>query len=288
MRRTLALILTLLGFAACSGGGGGSGASLQPRTPPPPVNQSIGGIWEGTNLRGDKAIGIVTEDGHFYFGHPFGLQIGDATVSVNQVRSDSTYLTVRRVGFAGSSNRLECTLTGVLAERQTLVLDSDCHVERHLSAQFDFNAESSLMLTYNPVYEQGASLQAIAGLYQYAIPSDNATLVPSSPQPVLRIDSNGRWFRQSVSDGRYGPSVCTENGDVSIPNPTYNIYYVAHVVSCNPSVREVDLKYGGYATLDTSTEPTTLIYMIYTDYTDPNDASRTHALAYRQHLEKIQ
>ena len=117
------------------------------------MNQSIGGIWEGTNLRGDDAIGIVTEDGHFHFGHPFGLQIGDATVSVNQIHSDSAYLTVRRTGFADSSNRLECTLTGVVAERQTLVLDSDCHVERHLSAQFDFNAESSLVLTYNPVYE---------------------------------------------------------------------------------------------------------------------------------------
>ena len=252
------------------------------------MNQSIGGIWEGTNLRGDDAIGIVTEDGHFHFGHPFGLQIGDATVSVNQIHSDSAYLTVRRTGFADSSNRLECTLTGVVAERQTLVLDSDCHVERHLSAQFDFNAESSLVLTYNPVYEQGASLEAIAGLYQYVIPPDNATLVPPSPQPVLRIDSNGRWFKQSVSDGRYGPFVCTENGDVSIPNATYNIYYVTYVQSCNPSARDFDLKWGGYATLDTSTEPNTLIYMIHTDYPDPNDASRTYALALVIDIQKIQ
>ena len=252
------------------------------------MNQSIGGIWEGTNLRGDNAIGIVTEDGHFHFGHSFGVQIGNATVSDNQVHSDSTYLTHRRIGFGDRSTRLECTLTGVVAERQTLVLDSDCHVERHLFPEFDFNAESSLMLTYNPVYEQGASLQAIAGLYQIRIPPDAALLVPPSPLAVLRIDSNGRWFQQSVSDGRFGPSVCTENGDVSIPNPTYNIYYVTYVQSCNPSNLDFDFKWSGYATLDTSTEPNTLIYLIYTDYPDPNDASRTYTSAATIRKEKIQ
>ena len=293
MRRMLALMLPLLGLSACSGSGGGgagSGRSLQPQTPPPPLNQSIGGIWEGTNLRGDKAIGIVTEDGHFHFGHSFGLQIGDAAVSVNQVHSDSTYLTIRRIGFADSSNRLECTLTGVVAERQTLVLDSDCHVERHLSDQFDFDAESSLMLTYNPVYEQGARLETIAGLYQTILPPAPGALilVPLGPLPVLRIDSNGRWFQQSVSDGRYGPVVCTDNGDVSIPNPTYNIYYVTYVRSCNPSVRGLDLRWSGYATLDTSTEPHTLIYTTYTDLPDPNDASRTYALAETIRKERIQ
>ena len=144
------------------------------------------------------------------------------------------------------------------------------------------------MLTYNPVYEQGASLEAVAGLYQMQIPPGTAFLVPPDPLEVLRIDSNGRLFRQSVSDGLFGPVVCTENGDVSVPNPAYNIYYVTYVVSCSPSVRDLDLKWSGYATLDTFAEPTTLIYTTYTDFPDPNDASRTYAWAYLQHLDKIQ
>ena len=258
------IVLLSLVLAACSGGGG-SGTPLpsaQPPPLPPPKNRSIGGIWEGVNLRGRDVIGIVTEDGDFHFAHSSGHQIGHASVTVDQVHSDYTYVMGNLAALVSFPNKRECTLTGVVDERQTLVLDSDCHPVP--DDWHDPNAETSLILTYNPMYEQGASLEAVAGLYE--IPG--AQIRPEPP-PVLRIDSNGHWFRQRVIPSLdRGPFTCTQNGHVDVLHPAYNIYSVTYVNSCD-SPRVPDYKWDGVAALDTSTEPNTLVYMVSAD--DPED-----------------
>ena len=147
------------------------------------MNQSIGGIWEGTNSHDWNTIGIVTEGGLFHFGlvnsfhHRGEVMIGNAYVMEDQVHGEGMYLGFRD-GPAGKLYwiRLSCTLTGVVEARRRLALESDCEPappfgEQDLVLDWDrLNARASLELTYNPSYEQGASVAAIAGLYQKTLP----------------------------------------------------------------------------------------------------------------------
>ena len=250
-------VLLLLGLAGCSGGS--DGVSVPPPFLPPPqplpVHHSIGGIWEGTNAQGYEVMGMVTEDGDFLFVHELGAQVGNATVTGNEVHSTYTYF--RDHPEVGSS-KAECTLSGVVVHRRTLTLDSDCPdaVPPHLN--YDINAEASLELRYNRIYEQGSSLEIIAGLYEitYSLTQPH---ISNTPSDVLRIDSNGLLFRQAP--GVHITGVCTQNGEVSVLDPAYNIYLITYVTSCsrNPGG---DSTWKGFATLYTSTEPDTFVYVI--------------------------
>ncbi|MCY3790063.1 MAG: hypothetical protein OXH63_14885 [Gemmatimonadetes bacterium] len=294
LRKDLASILPLLGLSACSGSGGGGGASgqsLEPQTPPQPINQSIGGIWEGTNSSGWNTIGIVTEDGDFHFGlvnsltHWGEVLSGNAYVIGDQVHGEGMYFGFE-VGPMGESYwiRLSCTLTGVVEARRELTLESDCEPappfgEEDLVLDLDrLNTRASLELTYNPSYEQGASLAAISGLYERYFPG--APPVPDAA--VIRIASNGELFSQYVAlesaDGRLGVRslVCTENGHVDVVDPAYNIYSVTYVTSCDAPL-DLNFEHGGLATLDTSTEPDTLVYMTTTEMQDDDGELSTFA-----------
>ena len=273
-----------------------------PQSLPPPT---IGGIWEGTNLLGWNTIGIVTEGGLFHFGFPWGLDdgvligtdlelmIGNASVMGNQVHGEGT-LYHRRGARVGEYYRtgLRCALTGVVEERHTLTLESACEPPSSLDDGYvdldtlldHYNAQTSLELTYRPLYEQGASLVAVAGLYEIQL--RGAFLVPPTlPPQVVRIDSNGDWFSQSTTSR--GTPVCTENGHVDVLNPAYNIYSVAFNESCNPSLSGIDREWEGLATLDTSTDPNTLVYMISADYPDQPDASPVYATTVLMYGHKL-
>ena len=105
--RHATLLLFALSLMACGGGGGGGGGGgSTPDVTPPPVNQSVGGIWEGTDSDGDNVMGLVTEDGTFHFIDPFGQGFGMASVrNGNQVQADFTYVAeLNTVLFDGSTS----------------------------------------------------------------------------------------------------------------------------------------------------------------------------------------
>ena len=257
------------------------------------MNQSIGGIWEGTNSYGWNTVGIVTEDGLFHVGlvnsftHLGDVMTGNAYVIGDQVHGEAMYYGMG-VGAIGELHwiALSCMLTGVVEARRKLSLESDCEPaspldEEDLVLDSDrLNAQASLELTYNPSYEQDASLADIAGLYQRHFPGDPST-IRSEEAPVIRIDTNGNLFSQYVAaesaDGRlYRTIVCTENGHVDVLNAAYNIYSTTYVVSCD-APPDSDSKYYGLATLDTSTEPDTLVLMTTTELQDDNGEFSTFA-----------
>jgi len=152
VRKDLASILPLLALSACSGSGGGGGASgqsLEPQTPPQPINQSIGGIWEGTNSSGWNTIGIVTEDGDFRFGlvnnftHSGDGMIGNAYVIGDQVHGEGMYFGFG-VGPMGERYwiRLSCTLTGVVQARRTLTWNLTANLHRPLMSRTSFSTRT--------------------------------------------------------------------------------------------------------------------------------------------------
>jgi len=237
--RLLPVILLSLALTACGGGGGGDGDSPPAsQSPPPPANQSVGGIWEGTDSDGDAIIGLVTETGAFHFLDPDGQGFGTATVSNgSQVAASYTYVADLGTTFVDGSTGATCTLTGTVVERVSLSVNSQCTTTRGTTGQ------NSATLAFNALYNRDASLATIAGNY-------------NDVGDVLNINSGGVVFEQDASEG------CILNGQVTVVNAAYNAYQVQFTVSnCNASYAALNgTSWTGLATLDNTTSPQELIF----------------------------
>jgi hypothetical protein len=232
--RVLVAILVPLFLAACGGGGSDGGAPA----PPPPANQSVGGIWEGTDSDGDTIVGLVTEAGAFHFIDPFGQGYGTASVSNgNQVSANYTYVADLGTTFSDGSTRATCTLTGTVVERQSLAVNSQCTSTTGNASQV------SVTLAFNALYNRDASLATIAGNY-------------NDLGDVLNINGAGVLFEQDASDG------CVLNGQVTVVNPAYNAYQVQFTVSnCNANFAELNgTNWSGIGTLDNTVSPEEVIF----------------------------
>jgi hypothetical protein len=239
-------ILTTLILAACGGGGGGSGGST---VAPPPVNQSVGGVWEGTDSDGDDIVGLVTEDGAFHFIDPFGQGFGTASVSNgNEVSATYTYVADLGTTFSDGSTSASCTFTGTVVERQSLTVNSEC------TSTTGNTSQVSVTLAYNALYNRSANLATIEGLYD-------------DLGDVLSIDSAGLLFEQDATDG------CVLNGQVSVVDPAFNAYEVEFLVEgCNAGLQELNgTTWSGIATLDNTVSPEELIFGVVGDVTVSGD-----------------
>ena len=240
--RYLAVIAALT-IAACGGGGADGGDNGSDAPTPQPVNQSVGGIWEGTDSDGDTIVGLVTEDGVFHFIDPFGQGFGTASVSNgDQVSANYTYVADLGTTFSDGTTSASCTITGTIAERQSLMVDSEC-----TSTQGNVH-QTSVTMVYNSIYDRDASLATIAGQY-----NDLGT--------VLNIDSAGVLFEQDASSG------CILNGQVSVVNPSFNAYEVEFLVeACGAENEELNgTTWSGIATLDNTVSPEELIFGVVGD-----------------------
>ena len=242
--RHATLLLFALSLMACGGGGGGGGGGSTPDVTPPPVNQSVGGIWEGTDSDGDNIIGLVTEDGTFHFiDSLFGQGFGTASVrNGNQVQANFTYVAELDTALSDGSTSATCSLSGTVVERQTLTIDSEC------TSTLDNVSQVSVTLAYNALYDRNASLTTIEGLYD-------------DSGDVLRIDSSGILFEQDASNG------CVLNGQVSVIDPSYNAYDLAFSVeNCVGSYEKLNgTMWSGIATLDNTASPEELVYGLVGD-----------------------
>ena len=231
--RCLTLLFSVT-LVACGGGGGDGGST----TAPPLSNQSVGGVWEGTDSDGDDIVGLVTEDGTFHFIDPSGQGFGRISVSNNNQVS-ATYIYVADLGtaFSDGSTSAACTLSGTIAERQSLTVNSECTTTQGSVSQV------SAALAYSSLYDRDANLATIEGLYD-------------DLGNVLSIDSAGLLFEQDATNG------CVLNGQVTVVDPSYNAYEVEFSVeNCNVGSQELNgTAWSGILTLDNTVSPEELIF----------------------------
>jgi hypothetical protein len=217
---TSVILVGSLLLSACGGGGsGGSGSS----TPPPVVNQSLGGIWKsqytvtsGTNT-GDtiNGLAIATEQGDFVTvaknanNGCASVGFGQGSVSGTSLSGTADWAVVQFTTIPGVV--ANCTepdgttsgttaLTGTVAQRTTLTLTGTDTT----SAGTVYPATTSTW-TYNSLYALTPSLSMIAGNY-------------TDGSDTLTINANGAIFEQDPTTG------CVVNGQVTIPNSSYNAY----------------------------------------------------------------
>jgi hypothetical protein len=200
MYRLIAMLGCLI-LTACGGGGD---------APPPPavVNQSIGGVWTGTDDSGNDVIALATETGQFHFLDLTNEAQGFGTGSVangNSVSLSYTIAPALNATLPDGSTSANCAGTGTVQQRQSLSVSITCTTSAS-------SWTGSATLAYDATYDRDSSLALVAGNYD-------------DFGDVLNISSNGVIFEQIATSG------CVLNGQVSIVDSAWNAYDVAFTVS---------------------------------------------------------
>ena len=244
--RCLLLSALLLAVTGCGGGGLpipdiGSPGSPDPPDPPDPPTQdaSPGGVWRGTSSLGFGIVGLVSESGQFH------LMQGDGVQLVGELATSGDELSANFVGYAPFGEKFDDgsttgvgSLSGDLDEHSSISADIDFTTSRGDSSQ------STIALTYDPIYERDSSLESVAGNY-----------MDTERNVVINVNNDGELFSQ---DPR---THCITNGTVSVIDPAFNLYRVQYTFSnckghekvLNGTVAE------GLATLDDTQSPELLI-----------------------------
>ena len=230
----IAYCLFFLALSACGGGGGGATFN-----PPPVTNASPGGIWFGIDSDGGEVGALVTETGRFHLIDEF-LNQGAGTLSVSNGNDVSgTFQLVPELGFTfeDGTTLADCTLSGTVAERQTLTVTVNCTTTGGLQDQV------TATLSYDATYERDSSLATIAGRY-----GDDSGIVTD-------IDSDGRIFEHDPT------TACVTNGQVSVINSAFNAYDIEFGFSnCAGDFAILNgSSFVGLATLDNTVDPEQLI-----------------------------
>lgn len=229
------LVLLLSG---CGGGGGDGDGGFQTQ-PPPVVNASPGGIWQGSVGSGQQVVGLVTENGEFHFLADDGVQyFGTVSTEGNKVTGNFTAYTDLGTTFEDGSTRASGTLEGTLSERSTFTATTT------LTTSEGTTYPGSVSLTYNALYDRDSSLATISGNF-----------VEPTTNNVLNLTTDGTAFMQDPATG------CVINGTVSIIDASFNAYRIefsyANCNGANAILNGVTFK--GLATLDNTVSPEELI-----------------------------
>lgn len=215
--RIAAFAALILSLAAC---GGADDSSTSSSGASAAVNQSVGGIWEGTNTENGVTVqttALVSPDGRYY---EYSLNtsndcaaVGTGTLSssgdevsgnvIGGLVSFSTILSVQTgCVYSDGSTWGTGTLSGTVSAGQTLSLTSTFTTTNGTT-----NSNSTpVTLNFNLLYNETSSLSKIAG---------NWIGVTSI---VTTINSDGTVFSQDPDTG------CVVNGQISIIDPSYNVY----------------------------------------------------------------
>ena len=230
LRYGLLYLLFAVFLAACGGGGGGGGPAP---ILPAPIDQQIGGIWEGTDSGGTAIVALVTESGRLHWLAETGEQ-GFGTGSVNGSAVTFNYTLVAELGFTfpDGSTSATCTGSGTIQQRQTLAVTVNC------TTTLGTTSSASASLTYNAIYDLDSALSVVAGNY------DDEGL-------VFNVNANGVIFEQEPITG------CVTNGQITIIDPNFNAYDVS--MSFSSCVAPFDVLNGstftGLAVYDNTAPP---------------------------------
>ena len=258
-RYSLILMLSVTALlAGCGGGGSSTSPSTVPSVNPPPpvVNQSPGGIWEGSlavsyngnvESTNQQAEVLVTEDGQFMgivTDPTSGCEVlisGNLTVSGSNINGSAT-IGVADIGdvvqgcvLANGTTSGTASVTGTVSQRSSVsisVSDSDGGGTEIVKGT----------LTYNSLYSSGSSLASVNGNW----------LDPVGD--ILSIN-NGTLFEQDPETG------CVINGTIGIINASYDAYSASFTyANCGGAASMLNgVTANGLALLDTTTSPAEIL-----------------------------
>jgi hypothetical protein len=109
-------------------------------------------------------------------------------------------------------------------------------------------SQSTIALSYDPIYERDSSLESVAGNY-----------LDTEKNVVINVNNDGELFSQDPK------SQCITNGTVSVIDPAFNLYRVEYTFSnCKGHHQEVlnGAVAEGLATLDDTQSPEALIMSV--------------------------
>ncbi len=226
-------ILAILSVSACGGGGGGSDGGGNPNTP----DQATGGIWIGTGTSDFEpgvvfgAVALSTDHGRFRFLSSESVQ-ARGTISSNGTSLSGSVRAYAPLGFVFSNGSAftNCTISGVIEERDLLTADYEC----------SNGDRGEFSMLYDQTYDRDSSLALVEG--------DWSTIGLS-----LTFDSNG-ILSGSDNDG------CLYGGYIAVIDSNYDMYDMQIVAS---NCGDFNGTYTGLATLnDTSTTNDTLSFQV--------------------------
>ena len=244
LRRFLPMSAILLMVSGCGGGNvpiPDLGSPEPPEPPEPPTQEaSPGGVWQGTSSLGFGVVGLVSESGQFHFIQGDGAQlVGKLTTSGDQLAASFVGYVPFGEKFDDGSTTGVGSLSGNLDERSRISADISFTTSRGAASQ------STIELSYDPIYERDSSLESVAGNY-----------LDTERNVVINVNNDGELFSQ---DPR---SHCITNGTVSVIDPAFNLYRVEYTFSnCKGHHQEVlnGTIAEGFATLDDSQSPEAVI-----------------------------
>ena len=220
--------------------GGCQSRDPSPRPPEPPATEaSPGGVWQGTSSLGLVVVGLVSESGQFHFIRGDGAQlVGRLTTSGDELSANFVGYVPFGEKFDDGSTTGVGSLSGNLDERSRISADINFTTSRGATNQ------STIALSYDPIYERDSSLESVAGNY-----------LDTEKNVVINVNNDGELFSQDPK------SHCITNGTVSVIDPALNLYRVEYTFSnCKGHHQEVlnGKVAEGLATLDDTQFPETI------------------------------
>lgn len=144
------LVCAAFVLTACGGGGGDSAPSVPTSSTPPPAATTAAGFWEGTASTGVSVALAILEDGQTWGVYTSGNAIAGALYG--STSSSGTSLSGSGRDFNIPSRSVEAaTYTGTFIANNRISVTT--------------SSGGSLSATYASIYDQPASLAALAGTY---------------------------------------------------------------------------------------------------------------------------
>jgi hypothetical protein len=232
MRELSHLIAGIAAATVVSCGGGGS-------SPPPSPIQGVspGGIWRGTDSASGLAIiGLVDETGDGVFIR------ADHAQFAGQVSTSDNSISVSAQGYAGSqpfpdgSTHGTWSMNGTIQERESISATTVFTTDNGTETQ------GSLDLKFDALYNRPSSLATVAGEF-----------APVNVIPYY-IGSDGSISQHAL--------ICETNGEISVVDPTYNLYRMQMTETCDYGGTT---NHSGLATLDNTVSPERLVFGLQGD-----------------------
>ncbi len=208
IKRTL-IILAFLP-TVCFGGGVSSGAQQGPH--PPVMNDSPGGIWDGTLTSNVTAqtfhvLVVVTELGEARFLMEQGPHLfGTVSVNGHTVTANLTGVTAIGVVWPDGSTVASIAVNGTVNERGTLF------------GSYSGGGDNGTFSTvFDPIYDRKSNLATTAGAWvlKDLIQNTTAAYVVDAMGIVIGLDTDG----------------CAYNGNVTIVDSNFNVYRASLTIS---------------------------------------------------------
>jgi hypothetical protein len=207
-KRRAAAGLAIAALIVGCGGGGDSPAPAPAPTPAPTPKVSAEGFWQGTSSTGYSVVGVVLENGEYWFIYSLNNFISGVVQGSGQ-SSNGSFTSTNAVDLNVDGSILAGSVSGSYRVNQSF-----SGTGSGTGGSFTFS------LTYDPSYDRPASQSAVAGTWAARISPTQTLSVTVGSNGVLTGSFNG----------------CSLSGSFT-PRPSgKNVYQVTYTLGSAPCV----------------------------------------------------